>query len=123
MGDVILAVNGKEVEDSDHLGELVNAAQGPVLLTVKREEVRRTVEVQPETDQPGGERRLGVWTRDSTSGVGTVTFYDPASGVFGALGHVISDVDTQRRCRCAWASWWGRTFWGSPGASGARPAS
>ena len=95
MGDVILAVNGKEVEDSDHLGDLVNAAQGPVLLTVKREEVRRTVEVQPETDQPGGERRLGVWTRDSTSGVGTVTFYDPASGVFGALGHVISDVDTQ----------------------------
>ena len=41
-----------------------------------------------------GVYQLGVWLRDSMAGIGTMTFYDPASGVFGALGHGINDVDT-----------------------------
>ena len=38
--------------------------------------------------------QLGVWLRDSMAGIGTMTFYDPDSGVFAALGHGINDVDT-----------------------------
>ena len=41
-----------------------------------------------------GTWRLGAWIRDSMAGIGTVTFYDPATGSFGALGHGITDTDT-----------------------------
>ena len=41
-----------------------------------------------------GTYRLGAWIRDSMAGIGTVTFYDPATGTFGALGHGITDTDT-----------------------------
>ena len=43
--------------------------------------------------------RLGAWIRDSMAGIGTVTFYDPQTGVFAALGHGITDVDTGSSCR------------------------
>ncbi len=93
-GDIILAVNGVEVRDSKHLGELVSAAQGAVLLTVERDGRERTVSVKPETDSQDGEKKLGIWARDSTAGVGTITYYDPSNYAFGALGHPITDVDT-----------------------------
>ena len=38
--------------------------------------------------------RCGIWVRDSSAGIGTVTFYDPSTGVFGGLGHAVCDVDT-----------------------------
>jgi stage IV sporulation protein B len=43
-----------------------------------------------------GINRIGVWVRDSTKGIGTITYYDPSSGIFGALGHGIMDVDTKQ---------------------------
>ena len=55
----------------------------------------RTIELsaEPEKDE-NGEYRLGAWVRDSMAGIGTMTFYDPQSGTFGALGHGVTDVDT-----------------------------
>ena len=44
--------------------------------------------------QLSGQYRLGAWVRDSTAGVGTLTYYDPQTGGFGALGHAIADIDT-----------------------------
>ena len=37
---------------------------------------------------------MGLWVRDAAAGVGTLTFYEPSTGQFGALGHGINDVDT-----------------------------
>ena len=37
---------------------------------------------------------IGLWVRDSTAGIGTLTFYDPETSSFGALGHGITDIDT-----------------------------
>ena len=93
-GDVILSVNGTEVESSDHLGELVAASQGAVRLRCLREGKKFDVNVLPRVDAQDGEKRLGLWARDSTAGVGTLTFCDPETGRFGALGHAITDVDT-----------------------------
>jgi len=45
-------------------------------------------------DEADGKRRLGVWVRDSTAGVGTLSYVDPATGAYGALGHAIVDADT-----------------------------
>ncbi len=55
----------------------------------------RMVTLTPALDREGT-ARLGVWGRDSTAGVGTLTYYDPQSGLFGALGHAITDSDTRR---------------------------
>ena len=81
-GDVIRTV-------STEIGEREDAAA----LTVKRGS--RTIELsaEPEKDEDG-EYRLGAWVRDSMAGIGTMTFFDPQSGTFGALGHGVTDVDT-----------------------------
>lgn len=93
-GDIILEVNGVEVQDSDHLGELVSACEDEVRLTVERNGRKHAVLAKPETDVTDGQKKLGIWARDSTAGVGTITYYDPSNYAFGALGHPITDVDT-----------------------------
>ncbi len=93
-GDIILEVDGTEVQDSNHLGDLVSASEGDVLLTVERNGRSHTVSVRPQTDAADGQKKLGIWARDSTAGVGTITYYDPSNYSFGALGHPITDVDT-----------------------------
>lgn len=54
------------------------------------------VDVSAPVDESDGKRRLGVWVRDSTAGVGTLTYIDPKNGAYGALGHAIVDGDTGR---------------------------
>lgn len=95
-GDVITAVNGQQVFTSAELTALVAAshrAGRSVVLTLERAGEGMDVFVTPATDASGA-ARLGAWVRDSTAGVGTLTFYDPDGGVFGALGHPITDTDT-----------------------------
>ena len=72
---------------------LAENGEDAVALTVKRGS--RTIELsaEPEKDEDG-EYRLGAWVRDSMAGIGTMTFFDPQSGTFGALGHGVTDVDT-----------------------------
>ena len=53
------------------------------------------VEVSPVQDKDDGQFKLGLWVRDSTAGVGTLTYYDPSNQSFASLGHPITDVDTQ----------------------------
>ena len=72
----------------------LNAGGGSdAALTVKRGSRTLTLEASPQQDV-GGEYRLGAWVRDSMAGIGTMTFYDPESGIFGALGHGVTDADT-----------------------------
>ena len=93
-GDVITAVGGQELDTIEEFRQLLaeNGADAAAL-TVKRGS--RTLELcaAPEKDE-SGDYRLGAWVRDSMAGIGTMTFYDPQSGVFGALGHGVTDVDT-----------------------------
>ncbi|MDD3243421.1 MAG: SpoIVB peptidase [Eubacteriales bacterium] len=95
-GDVILQVNGRDVQNSEHLGRLVEelAGEEPLTLTIEREDERRELSIRPLQEKQYGGWKLGVWVRDSTAGVGTLTYYDPDTGGFGALGHAITDLDT-----------------------------
>ena len=94
-GDLIHTVNGLEIESASHLALLVNEnGATPLQIGVERQDQRLHFEVQPAVDRLDGNYRLGVWVRDSTAGVGTLSFYDPKDGSFGALGHAITDVDT-----------------------------
>jgi stage IV sporulation protein B len=99
VGDMITSINGKKVNDANKLGEIVNEA-GKKGLTLKMELLRGkekiNVVAKPVKDTEDNQYKLGLYVRDSAAGVGTMTFYDPKTRVFGALGHVISDLDTQK---------------------------
>lgn len=96
-GDVILSADGKNVESTKALSEQVGTAQtDTVRLEVLRGGQTITVDAQAKPDPSDGRRKLGVWVRDSTAGVGTLTYIDPANQAYGALGHAIVDADTGR---------------------------
>lgn len=92
VGDVIEEANGKEVDSSEQFAALLQNG-GPLELAVCREGKELTLSAVPALGTDGS-YRLGAWVRDSMAGIGTITFYDPATGVFGALGHGITDGDT-----------------------------
>lgn len=92
-GDVIQTVNGAPVEDPAALSSsLSDGSQAH--LGVLRNGENMDFEVTPQVDPRDGAYKLGVWVRQSTAGVGTLTYYDPESREYGALGHAITDVDT-----------------------------
>ena len=92
-GDVIQSIDGAAVTSAAQLTACLSGGN-PVQLKVLRDGASLECDVQPAQDVRDGQWRLGAWVRDSTAGVGTLTFYDPATGRFGALGHAITDVDT-----------------------------
>ena len=94
VGDLILQADGTEVRSTEHFQALVQEEAGkPVMLQVKRG--TRLLELEADCVQgTDGIWRLGAWIRDSLAGIGTMTFYDPETHVFGTLGHGINDVDT-----------------------------
>ena len=95
-GDRIISINNTNIEDTEDLVKRVNSSNGNVI-NIKYVHEQKTLEcsIKPvETAQK--EYKLGLWVRDSAAGVGTVTFYDPDSKSFGALGHGITDIDTEQ---------------------------
>jgi len=95
-GDVMLAFSGTEIDSTEHLKRLLAENGGAATtMSVRRGARTLTLPVTPEATA-GGTCRLGAWIRDSMAGIGTMTFYDPQSGVFGALGHGVTDVDVGR---------------------------
>ena len=95
-GDLILQINETKVESTEHLQSFLQEnGTAAVTLTVMRGSKRMDVSAKPVVC-PDGVCRLGAWIRDSMAGIGTLTYYDPASGAYGALGHGITDVDTHQ---------------------------
>ncbi len=92
-GDRILSVNGVAVTGAQHLTELVSDGN-EAEFEIERDGERQMIAFSPALDGRDNAYRLGVWVRDSTAGIGTLTFYDPQQKTFGALGHAITDVDT-----------------------------
>lgn len=93
-GDRITKINNEETNNTEELIATVNKCKGnKVRVTYKRDEEIKNTSIEPvKTDED--EYKLGLWVRDSTAGVGTMTFYEPSSGMFAALGHGITDIDT-----------------------------
>lgn len=95
VGDVILTVRGERIASAQELARQVSALdRDSVELTVLRGGKAITVQAAVPVSETDGRRRLGVWVRDSTAGVGTLTFIDPKAQTYGALGHAIVDGDT-----------------------------
>ncbi len=94
-GDIITHINAAEVDTIEEVQEQL-AQIGGEEMSIRALRDGRTVQVTAQAVQcsTDGTYKLGAWLRDSMAGIGTVTYYDPATGEFGALGHGVNDVDT-----------------------------
>ena len=93
-GDVIVECGGEAVTSTEQFQSLLQKnGTDATALEIKRQGNPLTLSVEPERNEQGV-CCIGAWIRDSMAGVGTLTYYDPATGSYGALGHGITDVDT-----------------------------
>ena len=92
-GDLIVALDGQEILSAEDFSDAATLMDGSeIIVTVRRADDTLDIPVSPVETDAGW--RLGVWLRDSISGIGTLTFIDPETGLYGALGHPINDMDT-----------------------------
>lgn len=95
VGDIIVEINGTKVYTSDDVEGILNDNNGrDYVIKVKRGDRFRTFSLTPVYASREGCYKAGMWVRDSTAGIGTITFYNEKTGMFAALGHQINDVDT-----------------------------
>ncbi len=94
-GDVIIEANSKSIKTSDDLVEICNSSHGELSLTVIRNEEILHMDVDAVWDEYDNTYKMGMWVRDSTAGIGTLSFYDPDSLEYAALGHAVTDIDTE----------------------------
>ena len=93
IGDIILSANNKKVESDSDLEKIVKASDGKeVNLKVSRNKEEFETKITPIKDSISKEYRLGLWVKDSSAGVGTITFYDANSMRFAALGHGVTET-------------------------------
>ena len=93
-GDTILEVDHQEIDSTQTLQKIVNESNGrDIEIKYARAGETYTANIKP-ANTAKDEYKLGLWIRDSASGVGTMAFYEPESKKFAALGHGISDGDT-----------------------------
>lgn len=92
-GDTILKINNDMVNSTDDLIQKVNMSKGnEIKVQYIHDNQSKECSIKPVAVK--NEYKIGLWVRDSAAGVGTVTFYEPATQKFGALGHGITDIDT-----------------------------
>lgn len=93
IGDVILSANGKEIDTNEQLSEIVTNSNGKTIkLKIRRDNVIFTTKLSP-VSGGNSQYKIGIWVRDSSAGIGTMTFYDNETGCFAGLGHGICDDD------------------------------
>lgn len=103
VGDIILSINGIPVQSDSQVAEIIDRSgqeKGPLNLLIKRNDERLQITLNPVLCDETKRYRVGLFVRDSAAGVGTLTFYEPKSNIYGALGHVISDSDTNQPIDC-----------------------
>ena len=94
-GDIITHINRSEVDTVEEVQAALQQAGGADMsIRALRDDKTVQFTARAVRCSSDGQYKLGAWIRDSMAGIGTVTFWDPETGVFGALGHGINDVDT-----------------------------
>jgi len=94
-GDFIVQANNKDVNSISELVEAINeSGKNGMHLRYRSGDVYKDVHVYPVRSIDDNKFHIGLWVRDNTAGIGTLTFYDPQTLNFGALGHGITDIDT-----------------------------
>lgn len=92
VGDIITELNGKKMQSAAEFSEEVCQSAGKVMIKYLREGTEHTASIVPAVSCEDGRLKTGMWLRDSTAGIGTVTFTDCKTHSFAALGHGVSDA-------------------------------
>lgn len=95
IGDYISSINGKEITTNEDLVDLVQASEGKALdFKILRDNKTISLNITPVASNDNSGYKIGVWVRDSSAGIGTLTFYSPATDIICGLGHGVCDEDT-----------------------------
>ncbi len=94
IGDSVLTINGETVNNAKEVQNKINKVKEKVRLKIMRKGETKVIYLNPVLSAEDNTYKMGVWVRDKTAGLGTMTFYDPEKNIFGALGHAITDPDT-----------------------------
>lgn len=95
INDIIFELDGHKIFSSSKLAEIASGSSGkPLEIKFLRDGVAKTSQIVPQSDLASGHFRLGLWTRDSSSGIGTLTYVRKNLN-FGSLGHPITASDGQ----------------------------
>ena len=94
IGDIILEVNGCKIETGSELEEYASLGERLTLM-ISRQENILNIEIEPKFSDITKQYRLGLWVKDSSAGVGTITFYNALNNRFAALGHAITETANQ----------------------------
>ena len=94
IGDTIVSINDTKVYSAQEVQAIINEIKSDVELQVQRRDEMITIHLSPIIAKDDGLYKLGIWVKDKTAGIGTLTFYDPSDGSFGALGHGITDTES-----------------------------
>ena len=120
-GDIILSANGQKINSFDTLTSVISAAGESgqaVQIVYSREDIQKETTLTP-VQTTDGNWLAGMWVRDSSAGIGTITFYEPYTGCFAALGHGVCDADTGVLLPLQWGEVCGATVMGvSRGVTG-----
>lgn len=93
-GDVIVSIDGEKVKSNADVAKIIRSSNGEACsVRIKRGSNDLTFKLCPRLES--GSYKAGMWVRDSSAGIGTLTFYDPENGTFGGLGHPVCDADTK----------------------------
>ncbi len=96
VGDMLISIEGKPILTNSELGEIIKASDGRTLRAeILRDGKTLVTELCPQKSNVSGLYKCGIWIRDSTGGIGTLSYTDPKSGAIVSLGHGIYDVDTK----------------------------
>lgn len=95
LGDVIESIDGENVSTKEQVADRIENASGKTMtFRIRRDNIAFDVRFTPVKSITENRYKAGIWVRDSSAGIGTLTFYVPATGIYGGLGHPVCDVDT-----------------------------
>lgn len=93
--DIIINIGGKEIKSAEEFQAAVaNSGGNRIEIKYIRDGNENNVNITPVIDKIDNTYKLGIWVRDSTAGIGTITYINKNNGVFGGLGHGICDSET-----------------------------
>jgi len=100
VGDILLKINNQEVRTDQEVSNAINLIgeqkRDANVIFKHQEQILEKI-IKPIFCVETGRYRIGLFVRDEAAGIGTLSFIDPVSRQYGALGHVITDADTNQK--------------------------
>ena len=94
-GDFIVSLNGREVYTNEEVSAIIKSSDGELVVArISRNGKEKTISFYPARSRSSGIYRAGIWVKDSSAGIGTMTFYSPTYNVVAGLGHGICESET-----------------------------